>query len=248
MMKSESLPVPARESIGVLASMLTDSFKDNLMSLTLVGSVLSEDFCSKHSDINSVLVVQENVPGVLESLAKVEPSLKCRRLAAPLLMRPDYIEQSCDVFAVEWLDYQWRHHTVVGTDPFSSLAFTKGDVRLQCEREFKSAMVRLRQGYIESAGKPAVVGQLIAAAGRELLPYLRAMLWLHDTERPEASAATFEQAGGIIGASLAGMSDCYIKRHQRSPLTAATATTVFLQTYGAVEQLAGHVGGLEGGK
>lgn len=234
----DTLPVSVREPVSRFAEVLGQRLGDNLVSLTLVGSVLAEDFSPTHSDINSVLVVRDNTPEVLDFLAEIGPKMGRQRLAAPLLMRPEYIQRSCDVFAVEWLDFQWRHRTVLGNDPFSGLTFRKADVRLQCEREFKSALVRLRQGYIGSAGKPVAIGRLLAAAARELPAYLRATLWLYDRERPAATAAVFEHVGQLCMVSSAALAERYAHRFEKPRHTKEAMQSAFAEAYRAVEKLA----------
>ena len=61
-------------------------------------------------------------------------------------MTPHYLACSRDVFPVEFLDFQLVHETILGEDPFVSLQVDKAHVRLQCERELKATLVRLRQG------------------------------------------------------------------------------------------------------
>lgn len=234
----DTLPVFAKEPVAQLADVISKRLGDNLMSLTLVGSVLTEDFNPKHSDINSVLVVRQNTPDLLNFLAEIGPRMGRKRLAAPLLMWPEYIQRSCDVFAVEWLDFQWRHQTLLGKDPFSELTFTKANVRLQCEREFKSALVRLRQGYIRSAGKPAVIAQLITAAARELLAYLRATLWLYDIERPITAAPIFEQIGHLCELPAEALAQRHARRFERPHPSKDAMQSAFAETYRAVEKLA----------
>jgi hypothetical protein len=244
-MNMDALPVSAKTPVAELAAVLKDRLGDTLLSLTLVGSVLADDYCPKRSDINSVLVVRENTPEILDILSEIGPKMGRSRLSAPLLMWPTYIQRSCDVFAVEWLDFQWRHQTLLGPDPFAPLTFAKPDVRLQCERQYKSALIRLRQGYIGLARKPAAIAQQLAAAGRDLLPYLRATLWLCDVERPASSARTFEQAGRRFNVPLAALAERHAARYQKSRLTAEAARSAFWQTCQSLEQLADSIDKLE---
>lgn len=244
-MNTDALPVSAGKPVAELAAVLTERLGDSLLSLTVVGSVLADDYCPKRSDINSVLVVRENTPEILDILSEIGPKMGRSRLAAPLLMWPAYIQRSCDVFAVEWLDFQWRHRTLLGPDPFTPLTFAKPDVRLQCEREYKSALIRLRQGYISSAGKPVAIARLLAAAGRELLPYLRATLWLHNVERPASAAQTFEQVGQRLKVPVKALAERHAARYQKSRLTAEAARSAFGQTCRAVEQFADSIDKLE---
>ena len=244
-MNLNGLPDQARQAVKLLVETLSGRLDENLLSLTLVGSVLSGEYCPKRSDINSVLVVRHNAPEILDFMAEIGPKMGRQRLSAPLLMWPEYIRRSCDVFAVEWLDYQWRHLTVVGDDPFAELRFEKRDVRLQCEREYKSALVRLRQGYIRSARKPALIAELLAAAARELAPYLRATLWLADGERPAEAAETFERLGAVVNVSLEALARRYAGRYEIKRPSAEAMQTDFGQVCKAVGSLADYVDKLE---
>ena len=40
------------------------------------------------------------------------------------------------------------------------LTFKRSDVRLQCERELKADLIRLRQGYITAGGKDPLIGEV----------------------------------------------------------------------------------------
>ena len=52
------------------------------------------------------------------------------------------------------------------------------NVRLQCERELKAMLVRLRQGYIAAAGDQRMVRDILISTAKGLTPLLRAMLWI----------------------------------------------------------------------
>jgi len=166
-----------------LLTQLQKDLDDNLLSLCVVGSALTDDFHPKYSDINTVLVVQRRSHQLLKQLAGYGKSMGKRKLRAPLLMTMEYIEQSLDVFGVELLDFQFNHVVVYGRDPFGELTFRKENIRLQCERQLKAALIRLRQGYIQALGKPKYVSNLLMECVKELLVLLRALLWLSEIER-----------------------------------------------------------------
>jgi len=166
-----------------LLTQLQKDLDDNLLSLCVVGSALTDDFHPKYSDINTVLVVQRRSHQLLKQLAGYGKSMGKRKLRAPLLMTMEYIEQSLDVFGVELLDFQFNHVVVYGRDPFGELTFRKENIRLQCERQLKAALIRLRQGYIQALGKPKYVANLLMECVKELLVLLRALLWLSEIER-----------------------------------------------------------------
>jgi len=173
-----------REPVQSLARRLMQDLGDNLLSLCVIGSALTEDFNPRRSDINTAILVRRRSHPLLQLLAQYGPQMGRQRLRAPVLLTEEYIRQSLDAFSVEFLDYQLNHAVVLGPDPFSGLVIKKSDVRLQCERQLKSALIQLRQGYIRSLGKSKLVGQLLVGCVTELAAIIRALLWCNNQDPP----------------------------------------------------------------
>lgn len=227
-----------RPSVHFLLRQLQKDLGDDLLSLCVVGSALTGDFHPKYSDINTVLVVRQRSHRLLQLLGGYGRSMGKRKLRAPLLMTPEYIQQSLDVFGVELLDFQLNHAAVYGPDPFGELTFGKQDVRLQCERQFKSALIKLRQGYISAMGKPKIVASLLTECVSEIAVLLRAMLWLTDTDRPTEAMATLEAAAGVFEFDSQKISPIMAMKQQRVQPRADQVETVFENVYQVVDHLA----------
>ncbi len=243
----EGLRTEVVEPVRSFAAALAEALGPNVKSLTVVGSSLTADFVPGRSDINSVVVIENYGLEVLQALAQMGKTMRKKRLAAPVLMTPAYIDRSRDVFGVEWLDFQLTHHTVLGSDPFVALEFAKGDVRLQCERQFKALLVRMRQGYIRSMNRRQLLWELVQGVAREMGPYVRAMLWLADVERPtqvEAAMGRLAEQGGV---SMDAALEIWRSRGQRTGPDAATVNALFRRLYGLVEGLAEAVDRMEVG-
>jgi hypothetical protein len=195
----------AHKPLSRMAEKLMAGLGENLRSITVVGSSVTGDFVPGVSDINTVLVLGKHDMDSLKVTAALAGSMRKRKIAAPLLMTASYIDRSRDVFPVEFLDFQLMHQTILGEDPFAGLVFAKKDVRLQCERELKAALVRLNQGYITAAGKSGIVRDILISASISLASLLRAMLWLKDVARPVEVTKVFAKAAvefGIMGDSV----------------------------------------------
>lgn len=227
-----------REPVKVFAEKLTETLGENLKSITIVGSSLTEDFVPGKSDINSVLVLNKQDSASLDAFAEMVKPMKKKKLSAPLLMTTEYIERSRDVFGVELLDFQLTHQTILGDDPFAELTFAKKDVRLQCERELKAMLIRLRQGYIAAAGQNKLVRDVLISAASGLVPLLRAILWLKDSDRPAQAKAVFEKAE----AEFSVKTDILIKvknwRHKKTRLKDDEIQRSFEAVYAATDRLA----------
>jgi len=227
-----------RSPVRLLLTRLREDLDDNLLSLCVVGSALTSDFHPKYSDINTVLVVRRRSRHLLQVLAGYGKNMGKRKLRAPLLMTPEYIQRSVDVFGVEFLDFQLNHALVYGSDPFTGLSFRKEDVRLQCERQFKAALIKLRQGYISALGKPKIVAGLLFECVSELAVMLRAMLWLTDTDRPREALATLETAAEKFEFDPQKISPVMQLKQQHVRPRADQVETIFENVYETIDHLA----------
>jgi hypothetical protein len=254
-LKLDSLRHEIRDSLKDFAEELIEKLGDNLQSITVVGSSLTQDYKPGQSDINTVLVLGKLTTNSLDAIAGMAKGMSRKKISAPLLMTLAYIERSLDVFGVEFLDFQLTHQTVLGRDPFASLSLAKKDVRLQCERELKAMLIRLRQGYIAAAANRKLVRDILISTIKGLAPLLRAMLWLKDIDRPAETEPTFQKASAELStrpgeASRSGIGiDPLITvtkwQYERSKPDAIQVRNIFESVYSIVEKLAGIVDELE---
>jgi len=239
------VPAEIREPLRLFTEKLAGPLADNLMSLTVVGSSLTKDFKSGRSDINTVLVLGKRTSAALNAIASLAKPMSKKKISPPLLMTESYIERSLDVFGIEFLDFQLTHKTILGNDPFFSLSFDKKDVRLQCERELKATLIRLRQGYIAAAANRKLVRDILISTAKTMAPLLRAMLWLKNVDRPNTSASTFARAAAEFSANLATVMRIDEWRYKRARVSQTEIQNIFEALYMMIEQLADTVDKLE---
>jgi len=244
-LRLESIPEQIREPLKLFTEKLTAGLGDNLHSITVVGSSLTEDFKPGQSDINAVIVLGKQTVGSLNTIASMAKPMRKKKISAPLLMTSSYIERSRDVFGVEFLDFQLNHQTILGSDPFASLSFNKKDVRLQCERELKAMLIRLRQGYIAAAANKKLVRDILISAAKGLIPLLRAILWLKDIDRPVRAEPTFSKAAGEFSINMDSLITAGKWRHEKARLGESEMENAFDSVYTTIGQLALTVDKLE---
>jgi hypothetical protein len=234
-----------RDPLRELITHLRAGLGDNLKSVTVVGSCLTEDFHPHSSDINTVVVVDRYDLVVLDAVAALTRPMARRRLAPPVLMTPAYIDRSRDVFGVEFLDFQLTHETVFGDDPFAALPIDKTAVRLQCERELKAMLMRLRQGYIAAAGQKKAVHELLLGTAKGLVPLARALLWLKDLWRPKTMQEALRAVAQEFRLDLNDVIAVGQNRHEKRRPTDAEVEAAFVNVVAAVELLTAIVDQLE---
>jgi hypothetical protein len=99
-------------------------------------------------------------------------------------MTPGYVQTSLDAFPVEFLDFKLIHRTVYGADILRDLQIAKPALRIQCEREVKTKLIGLRQGYISSLGKKEDLSSLLIRSVTGSMALFRAIMLLLGSEPP----------------------------------------------------------------
>jgi hypothetical protein len=244
-LKLDILNMQIRDSVKNFSEKLMAELRDNLQSITVVGSSLTKDFRPGQSDINTVLVLGEQTLDSLRRIAGLARPMSKRKISPPLLMTASYIERSLDVFGIEFLEFQLAHETIMGDDPFAGLNINKKDVRLQCERELKAMLIRLRQGFIAAAANKKLVRDILISTTKGLLPLLRAMLWLKDIERTAPAVLTIKKAAEEFSVDMEPLKTIIQWRNQKTRLSEVEMENAFQSIYETVEKLAVTVDKLE---
>ncbi len=157
---------------------------ERLRSIVLYGSAARGDFQKATSDFNLLVVVDELNPNVLEALSPVVLRWCRGGQPFPRLFSPQLIAESTDVFPIEFLDIR-RHRLVLhGEDPLAAVEIHRDHLRLQCERELREKMMRLREGYIETQGKAKAVKRLLTESYPTFVALFRGCLHLLGGEIP----------------------------------------------------------------
>ena len=157
---------------------------DRLLSVVLYGSAARGDFQKATSDWNLILVLRDLSPDSLESIAAPLARWRKQRQPMPRLFSPETIAESADVFPVEFLDLKRSRVVVHGEDPFAEIEVHRDHLRLQCERELREKMMRLREGYIEAADRPKELGRLLTDSYGTFVALFRGCLDLLGEEVP----------------------------------------------------------------
>ncbi len=235
---TERVPPEYQEGFELLCRTLFELAGENLLGVTafgfwLVGDALPDDAAT------SVMVLERVDLELIDRLAEHGQTLGAKRLRAPLVMTPAYIDESCDVFPLELLEIQQTRRVVCGEDFFAGCGFEPADVRLQAERELKSELIQLRQGLLAAAGRRRLLDDLARAAAARMLRILRGLLYLAGVERvSERAAGLVVQAARTLEIKLPMLHDVVCGLDD-------LGFEGFGRFYGEVEALATHANTLE---
>ncbi len=201
----DQVPESMREAIGKYVQRVRSLGGSNTLALTLFGSIAAGTFDRTLHTARSVVVFQSVDLEMLRRLAKEGASLGKARIAAPLVMTPDYIQASVDTFPLEFLEIQQRRLCVYGPDYFESLSFQETHVRLECERELKTVLIAMRQALLAAAGKEKLLGEIEADIAERLMRTVRGLLWLHGLKDPKPAWQAVNEIETQISRPLPGV-------------------------------------------
>lgn len=178
----------AQKPEGVIdrfAAEVEQLFGGELISVILFGSAATDEYVPKKSDINFLVVLSQQGITQIGKVQKFVAPWQRRGISPPLFLTKAYITASLDSFPIEFLNMQTAYRVVAGEDVLEKLAFKKEDLRLQCEREMKSDLLKLRQGFIQTRGKTKDLRLLIGQSLVAFTSIFRALFYLQGKAVPK---------------------------------------------------------------
>ena len=157
-------------------------------------------------------------------------------IGTPLILPDREFRASLDVFPLEYGEIMRAHTLVYGSDPFTGVDISAGDLRLACEAQAKSHLLHLRQGYVQTGGRLPAVARLVAQSAPAFAALLRNVGRLTGVQTADRMEATHQ------GARAAGLSgdvvDAVLALESPSALPSADPARLFPDYLAAVERLA----------
>lgn len=210
---------------------------DRLHSLYIVGSAATPDWREEHSDVNVLLMLREMDLAVVEALAPLGKRYGKKRIAPPLLMDPEYLRTSLDVFPMEFHELKLIHETVLGEDLLAGIPINPADLRQQCEREVKSRLLGLRQGYLTSLGEPERLKENLVRILAGYLALFRSLILLLGKEPPRGRKETVAMLAAAAGLDTRIFGEILEVKEERAKPSPADLRALFERCYHATERL-----------
>jgi hypothetical protein len=223
----------ARPKADFLVADLRSVFGQRLRSVVAYGPHLEG-----HTDtpLTCLALVASLTVDDLEGCARHAVRWRRDGIATPLVLPEEEFLQSLDAFPLEYGEIIRAHTLVYGDDPFAHVSISRDDLRRACETQIKSHLVHLREGFIEAAGKPTAVGELVAASAPAFAALLRNVARLSGVDTSERTQATVQ---GARAAQLPeGIVSQVLALEHPSSIPTVDRTRLFPEYVAAVEQLA----------
>ncbi len=181
-----------------LAQKLQQSLGTGIRSVILYGSAAAGDHTGKRSDYNILVVA--NALGTRELTALSKTSLAWRKSGnpPPLFFTLERLQKSADVFPIELMDIKESHQVLYGENVLDQIDINPENLRLILEHEMKSSLIRLREGFLLTEGKPRRVLDMMVESLSTVLVLFRAALRLYQDEIPPRKIDALKALGQHI--------------------------------------------------
>ena len=233
----ETLNPSAAKRIRPFFDEILDSFRDKMHSVYVTGTAITNDFNDSISDVNSIFVLKEMDLKFLELLAPLGKTYGKKRVAAPLIMTPAYIQASLDVFPIEFLNFKILHTTVYGEDLFEEIEITRSDLRHHCERELKVKLIWLRQGYLSAMGDRKLLTEGFVNSITSYIPMFRGIITLLGKEPPAMQSQVITALSEAAHINTDVFTQVLKEKHEKIKLSIDELNTMFEDYYEATEKI-----------
>jgi hypothetical protein len=177
---------------------------DNLKSVILYGSAATEEFHSKHSDLNILCLVGLADAAHLEALhGPVEWWIR-RGQRPPLVFTLEELRRSADIFTIELLDMKSRHRILYGENVLAEISVPLHYHAIQVERELRTNWLRLRQAILAAPKKQKVYLELMVSSFSTFAALFRHALIALGIAPAETKREAIDRIAQFSGADPAG--------------------------------------------
>lgn len=224
---ASKLPPDIRQALTQFVDTLEQTFKSGLLSVVLYGSAARGDYVPASSDINVMVVLKEfDIPQLQRIVGPVQWARSEVRLE-PFILTLEELRRSADVFPLKYMEIKRGYEVLAGEDLMSLIFVHSEHLRLACEREAKSMVLRLRQMYMLRAGlRPALREALIQHSN----PFLRLAenaLELTGKEVPEDREQMIELASQVVALEADVLFRLWTLRFATNPPDQSTLTQLY---------------------
>jgi hypothetical protein len=169
------------DQLNEVVGKLKDAHGENLKAVVLYGSGTASVRGDEDRPKNLLVVLNRIAPDDLQSAHPVAEWLRSHGDPVPIYFTSREIDDSSDVFPMEFIDMSRARRVLFGPDPFERLEIPTYNLRHQLEYELRGKLLRLRTVYISVAANPDRLARLMS-------------------DSLESFAVLFRHALGLLGA------------------------------------------------
>ena len=170
------------KNLDKLVESLKKELGENLTSIIAFGSQANVE--DAKNNLNIMIVTNtlsaENLYAISKSIQKW---VKAKN-PIPVIMNRDEWYSSFDVYAIEYSDIKGNYRLIYGEDLVQSISINKYFLRLECEAELKSLLLKYKNNFLMNIRSDKEMKKLLSQVIKTLLVIFRSVLRLHDCAVP----------------------------------------------------------------
>ena len=161
---------------------LKEKLSENLVSVIAFGS--QANVSDAKNNLNLAIVTKELTAEHLYDISKPVKKWMSAKNPIPVIMNIQEWYASFDVYAIEYADIKSNYRVVYGDDIVKHININKYFLRLQCESELKSLLLKYKNNFLINISSDREMKKVLANVIKTLLVIFRSVLRLHDSEVP----------------------------------------------------------------
>lgn len=184
------------KNLDKLVNSLKEKLSDNLLSVIAFGSQANVE--DVKNNLNLMIVTNELDAEDLYEISKPIKKWVKAKNPIPVIMNKDEWYSSFDVYAIEYADIRSNYRIIYGEDLTQNISINKYFLRLQCESELKSLLLKYKNNFLMNIKSDKEMKKLLMNVIKTLLIIFRSVLRLHDSEVPYRAVDIIEFASRYL--------------------------------------------------
>jgi hypothetical protein len=174
-------------------------FGQRLRSVVAYGPQVENGGADVAEPLSCLALVANLTIADLEASAARAHEWTRHQIATPLLLPEDEFRRSLDAFPLEYGKFFARIRCCSARILSTAFRSSARDLRRACETQIKSHLVHLREAYIEAAGTPRAVADIVTASAPAFGALLRNIARLNGSVEKDRAARTAKGARRAAG-------------------------------------------------
>jgi len=225
-MPENKIPDKLNKQVTLFTEKLRKIFSADLVSIILYGSAASGEFVDRHSNLNFLILLKKFNPAAMKEAGKIAGKFNAFE---PLFLTAEQINNSTDIFPIEFLDMQENYAVVYGQDVLKNISVDTKNLRFQCEHELRVKLILLRQTYFTSNRNKRLLLYTLIRVFTSTLHILRNILRLKGTIPPYRKELIINAVGELLDIDLSAWQKMLAVKNKKEHLNQAEIESLYIK-------------------
>lgn len=185
------------KDLACLIESLQEVFSSRLESVFVFGSKANSGELPLNNNVDLFVVASEVHSDDFTNLFPAVQRWCALGNSTPVVMSKEEFHAMADIYAIEYSDIKWNYQIIYGHDVVAPVNVNYFDLRLQCERELKNMIMKLRSFYLEHGRAKSAIIPAVDTIAKTVVVIFRAMLRLRSLTPSVYKQDVVEQVGSI---------------------------------------------------